>query len=57
MQSAQAGLAADAGTLAAGGPSVDAIVDLGVQTRAFALGAAIVRSAEQTSGTLLDVLV
>jgi len=56
MQRAQAGLSRDASTIASSGPDVDAMVDLNLQALTFDSSARVLRAADRTSGSLIDVL-
>jgi hypothetical protein len=56
MQRAQAGLSRDATTIASSGPDVDAMVDLNLQQLTFDASARVLRAANRTTGSLIDVL-
>jgi hypothetical protein len=56
LQRAQAGLSRDASTIASSGPDVDAMVDLNLQGLTFDASARVLRAADRTTGSLIDVL-
>ena len=56
LQRAQAGLSRDATTIASSGPDVDAMVDQNLQQLTFDASARVLRAADRTSGSLIDVL-
>jgi len=56
MNRAEQGLAADAASVAADGPTVDSMVDLVVQPIAFAANAAVLRTADEIGRWTVDLL-
>jgi hypothetical protein len=56
MNAADASMAADAASVVANGPTVDAVVDLGAQPVAFAANVAVLRAALDVERSTVDLL-